>query len=236
MILRSRLLNIPGLEHGFTTRGLGSDYKRLGSILYWPTSQIMSLKQVHSHQIYLFPSLSLPKIGSGLVSGDALMTQKEKVLLVMRVADCIPVLIYVPEKPAIANIHAGWRGVVSQIIPRTISSLVNLTGVHPGAMKAVIGAGLCKSCFEIGPEILEQFKDLPQSLITQGKGDRFLVDLVGACYFQLQSQGLKEIERMSYCTQCDRNLFYSYRGGDKKERQISFIGLKCFPQPLKEES
>lgn len=235
MIIRSRLLNREGLEHGFTTRGLGSDYHRLSSILGWSPSRIITLKQVHSHQVHLFPSTFLPKMGFGLTEGDALMTQKEKVLLVIRVADCIPVLIYVPDKPAIANIHASWRGIVSQIIPRTILSLSNLTGVHSSLMQAVIGVGLCKSCFEIGPEILDQFTNLPRSLISKGRGDRYLVDLASACRFQLQSQGIREIESMPYCTRCDQNLFYSYRGGDEKERQISFIGLKNFPQPLKEE-
>ena len=43
---------------------------------------------------------------------DIFVTDQPEVPLVLRYADCTPVLIYDPAKRALAVIHSGWRGTV----------------------------------------------------------------------------------------------------------------------------
>jgi polyphenol oxidase len=44
-----------------------------------------------------------------------MMCTQPRVALTVRVADCVPVLLYAPAVQAIAAVHAGWRGTAEHI-------------------------------------------------------------------------------------------------------------------------
>ena len=59
-----------------------------------------------------------------LHQADAQWTDVPGLLLSIKAADCIPILLYIPEKkPIIATIHAGWQGISKGIIPKTLKTL-----------------------------------------------------------------------------------------------------------------
>ncbi len=57
---------------------------------------------------------------------DGLTTKEKGVLLMIKVADCIPVFLYDPASPAISLIHAGWRGTANGIIAQGIGAMRNV--------------------------------------------------------------------------------------------------------------
>ena len=59
-----------------------------------------------------------PTIGFMVVV--ALVTDQPGVMVAVRTADCVPVLVHDPQRRVVAAIHAGWRGAVVGIVPKTI--------------------------------------------------------------------------------------------------------------------
>ena len=63
------------------------------------------------------------KNGDKIPVADALFTTEKGVGLAITHADCLAVIFYDPVHEAIAVIHAGWRGLVQNILARTVDAL-----------------------------------------------------------------------------------------------------------------
>src|SRR5690606_4256568 len=101
--------HFPWLEHGFETR---SGKAPAGGF------QKAFLRQIHSDAVIVPDSA-----GGDCGEGDALVTNRPGQLLLVRTADCVPVLLVDPAVKAVAAIHAGWRGVVPEVVPRSVEML-----------------------------------------------------------------------------------------------------------------
>ena len=157
-------------------------------------------RQVHGCEI--FEVNSPIKEDLSLEGYDAFVTDVKGVCLVTGHADCIPVQLYDPEKEVIAAVHAGWRGTALNIAGKTAELLRDK--YHCQDIKAWIGPGISKCCFEVGPEVVEAFKDYPECIY----GDH--IDLKEINRVQLVNSGIKEIAVSDICTYCDEG-FISYR-------------------------
>ena len=153
MLQFSHFKNIDGLVHGVTTRkggvsegpffslNLGTqtgddphrvfcNRNKLLSHLSWDSPSVVIPNQVHGKNVVLITKErwgndSAPH-GLVLSGVDGLTTKEKGVLLMIKVADCIPVFLYDPAKPAISLIHAGWRGTANGIIAQGISAMRNV--------------------------------------------------------------------------------------------------------------
>ena len=85
---------------------------------------LLSVKQVHGTDALV---LDRPLTESDQFSGgwDALVTDQPGVTVAVRTADCVPVLVHDPRRRVVAAIHAGWRGAVAGIVPKTITLMAN---------------------------------------------------------------------------------------------------------------
>jgi polyphenol oxidase len=199
------LEELPWLTHGFGTR-ISRD---------WPpaVTDVATLRQIHSDKVLLAEH-------SGCIGeGDALITNRPGIALSIRTADCLPILIADPAKRAIAAIHAGWRGTVQGIAPKTVLAMQEQFGSRLEDLVVVVGPGIGGCCFEVGPEVAAQFSlsgrpkiDLVETIRRQlGRND-------GATW-QFAASGL--------CTVCRADLFHSYRRDrEAAGRMISIIGIK----------
>lgn len=213
------------LVHGFTTRSVGDDYAHVARHTRIPEARIITLKQIHSSQLQVISEKSLP--GRNQLEGDALVTQDTKIIIAVRTADCVPILLYHESPRLVAALHGGWRGLIGDVIAVGMEALKGF-GADAQHVRAVIGPAICSQCYEVGPEVHQEFAwEIDGSLVSCGKGDRGYLDLKGAARFLLMKEGIlsANIEIFSQCTRCDRAHFYSYRGGDHDGRQLSFIGL-----------
>jgi polyphenol oxidase len=118
-------------------------------------------------------------------------------------ADCLPVAIARRDgdRPALAVLHVGWRGLLEGIVANGAGAL------EDGALAAAIGPGIGPCCYEVGPEVAEPF--------TARFGDEVLsdghLDLWRAAELALERAGVDEIERTDLCTYCHPELFFSHR-------------------------
>jgi polyphenol oxidase len=197
------LQRLPWLEHGFGTRLSAG----------WPASaNLATAKQVHSDRVLLVGSPGPQG------EGDALVSNIPHIGLAIRTADCLPVLIADPKNRAVAAIHAGWRGVVSEIGPKAIDAMSRQFGSEPEDLIVAIGPGIGACCFEVGPEVAVQF----------GLTGRTKVDLVETMCRQMGRNGVnaRQISAARLCTYCNPELFESYRReGKAAGRMIAMIGM-----------
>jgi YfiH family protein len=199
------LEDFPWLVHGFGTR-VSRD---------WPPAdaEVATLRQIHSDKV-----LAAERSGC-LGEGDALMTNSPGIALSIRTADCLPILIADPEKRAIAAVHAGWRGTVQGIVPKTVRAMEEKFGSRPENLVVVVGPGIGSCCFEVGPEVASQF----------GLSGRAKIDLVETIHRQLgRNDGATgHFVAAGLCTACRADLFHSYRRDrEAAGRMVTVIGIK----------
>lgn len=155
---------------------------------------------------------------------DAVITVNPELILTVRVADCIPFFLFDKETHNRGMVHAGWRGIVNNILPRVMEKMVEC-GSSPGDIFVLGGPSLQQCCFEVGPEVADQFDDY---FLIKGPGDRFYVDSYGAGVRQFRESGVPEDHVISFneCTMCTNNKYHSFRrDGDRSGRMVAMIGL-----------
>ncbi len=192
---------LPWLQHGFGTRLSAG----------WPAiSQLATAKQIHSDRVLLVESPGAQG------EGDALISNRPGIGLTIRTADCLPILIADRRIRAVAAVHAGWRGVVSEIASKTIHAMCQQFDSKPEDFVVAIGPGIGPCCFEVGPEVAIQF----------GLSGRAKIDLVETTCRQLRRNGVSDgqISTIGLCTYCSPELFDSYRRDrDAAGRMVAMI-------------
>lgn len=160
---------------------------------------LCNLKQVHGNTV----CAAKP----GQQEGDALVTNQKGLALAISIADCYPILFYDEANAVIAAAHAGWRGTHSKIAQNTISEMLQL-GARLENIKVAIGQGISQNNFEVGAEVIEQFKSagFPDSCWHQNK-----IDLIACNLFILKESNIldENIWVMNRCT--FEKDFFSYR-------------------------
>lgn len=145
---------------------------------------------------------------------DALITDIPRVVLCVKVADCIPLFLYAPDRRVVAIAHIGWRGALSMLAIKTIDSMKRRYSVDCRSLLAVVGVGCGSCCYEVSSEIAESFAH-HHTTIRDGK--RYL-DLKGIVEEQLSMCGLRDeqIEVSSTCSICHSDSFFSARAQQGK--------------------
>ena len=200
------------LEHGFGTRH---------SRAWPPGGNVATLRQIHSNKVILADR------PGDLGAGDALISNTSGLTLVIRTADCLPILIADPENRAIAAVHAGWRGTVQQILKETVQAMSDRFGSRSQDLVIAIGPAVGECCYEVGPEVAEQFSELfPERQDLKGTAR---INLSEAAIRQLRRNGgsVGQIDSSGLCTRCLRDLFHSFRrDGDAAGRMFSGITIR----------
>ena len=166
---------------------------------------------------------------------DALVTDKARLLLGVKTADCVPVILGDMRTGACAAVHAGWRGTVAAILPRTLERMAKEYGTQAIDVRAAIGPAAGACCYEVGAEVVEAFqRDFPQSenLFTPTRVGHARIDLQRANREQLLNAGVSQesIHTAPFCTICRTDIFFSYRSEKKlygrTGRLMAVIGKK----------
>lgn len=153
---------------------------------------------------------------SDITGKDALITAEKGVALITYYADCVPLFFLDPVTPAVGLAHAGWRGTVKKVGMKTVEKMVEVFGTPVEKLLCGIGPCIAGSCYEVGENVVEKFKDAFEcwETLVEDRGDgRWLLDLVKANKRQLEDAGVRpeNITVSGFCTHCRPDLFYSYR-------------------------
>jgi YfiH family protein len=176
---------------------------------------MLSVKQVHGTDALL---VDRPLTGSDRFEGgwDALVTDQPGVTVAVRTADCVPVLVYDRRRRAVAAIHAGWRGAVAGIVPKTIQLMVSRFAIDATDLRVSIGPSAGPCCYEVDEAVLAPLRsgrsDWP-ALLRDDRGTKARLDLKALVRRQTAQIGVRpeHITSVNLCTICHSDLFYSYR-------------------------
>jgi len=148
--------------------------------------------------------------GTSIPDVDALWTDEPGIALTVRTADCVPIVVVDPSRPAIAAIHAGWRGLVAGVVEAAVEAM----GGGDGTI-AFVGPSIGPCCYEVGEEVAEQARAaLGDDVVRVGSRERPHVDLWRGTTIALRRAGLQDARSTMLCTRCEPHRFYSHRAGD----------------------
>jgi hypothetical protein len=155
---------------------------------------------------------------------DALITAARGVFLCVSVADCVPILLCDPAIPAIAAVHAGWRGTAGRIAEGAIHAMEREFTADPRRLRAYLGPAASSCCYVVGEDVASRFAE---QFVRRDEAAA-IVDLKRANLQQLLDQGVPacQAEISPFCTISDSGQFHSFRrDGAKSGRMIAVIGL-----------
>ena len=147
---------------------------------------------------------------------DALVSRTPKILLVVKTADCVPILLGDAKTGAFAAVHAGWRGTSSSIVGRAMEQLQSEYGTRATDLRAAIGPAANSCCYEVGDDVIKVFKERfaeSDRLFTPTREGHARIDLQAANRDQLMLAGVSpdRIHLAPLCTMDRTDLFFSYR-------------------------
>lgn len=157
---------------------------------------------------------------------DALVTSKKNLYLSITVADCVPVFFYEPRKKIIGIVHAGWRGIIGNIIGNTLETIKKLDG-NINELEVFLGPGINACHFEIKEDVVDKFAIYSSYIIK--RDNKIFVDLKGMLRKQLLKCGIEEdnIENNDDCTFEHKRYFSNRRDKPQViEAMIAVIGIK----------
>ena len=238
----------PWLVHGVTTRRApvdGADFRLFDADGSWNPSPeaeaswralldasglevAVAARQVHGREVR--PLRSRPAGAPSALPGveglrlrdpcDGHVTGEAGVLLAVTVADCVPVLMVHPGRRVVAVVHAGWRGVAAGVLEGSLELMAREQGAPAGEVRVHLGPAICGRCYEVGPEVFE-------ALGLGSPPSPAHLDLRRALVDRARTAGVdgRHISVSERCTRCERDVFYSHRGGDAG-RQVAYIGVR----------
>ncbi len=159
--------------------------------------------------------------------GDALIARGEGLAVAARTADCVPILIADLHTGAVAAVHAGWRGAVAGVVPKTVQAMVDDASV----LVAAIGPHIRVDAFEVGEEVAREMERAAggRPVVDRGR-EKSHGDLAALVRLQLLDAGLdaEAIDDVGGCTYTDAAHFFSHRRErGKTGRHLSAIVASC---------
>lgn len=133
---------------------------------------------------------------------DGLWTDEPDLPILAFAADCLPIALARPMDgpPAVAVVHAGWRGLLGGIVGSGVEAI-------GGRASACVGPAIGPCCYEVGPEVSEPFALAFGGDVLDGRH----LDLWTSAERALRAAGVEEVERVDLCTACNPDLFFSHR-------------------------
>lgn len=184
---------------------------------------IVSAGLVHKNKVVIVDGIDE---NQSISDCDALITNQSKYLLIITIADCLPIYFFDKNKKVIALTHAGWRGVTSKIIKEVINIFTDYYNSNLNDIEVFIGPHIKDCHFEVKDDVSSQFK-ISDSTIRDEKTYINLSKIVKNQLLQLNINN-DNISISDECTYCLNDKYFSYRRDNPKELEtmIAYIGLK----------
>lgn len=212
-----------GLNVGHTVgddgRAVETNHRRICRALDISREVITTAQQVHGSRV---AQVKPHDSGVTFSATDGLLTDVPGAVLMLRFADCVPLLFFDPWRPAVGLAHAGWRGTLAGIATRMVESMREAFDSPPEQLIVGIGPAIGPCCYEVGRDLADrvhtqfpQWPDLvcwrPADVIDGTAGRRPYFDLWRANRRQLEAAGVHSVAVAQYCTACHEDEFYSHR-------------------------
>ena len=177
---------------------------------------IQYMEQVHGDNVESIQAHNAePKTNT-----DALFTTEDDIALAALTADCMPIALSKIDGSEFSIIHAGWKGLLSGIIEKSISSFTS----DPSLISAWIGPSISCRNYEVDTEFYENFisKDKESiSNFTKKDSTKWFFNLQGEAE-RILKQFNVNAQTTRFCTY-DSEFLYSFRKEQTQNRLVTII-------------
>jgi polyphenol oxidase len=230
--LRCTRLPVPHLftSRDVTLRQNDAEWTAVAASLGVASDRVRLVKQVHGVHT------AVARRGQGWPSlrpeADIVITDDPSIAVGVRTADCAAILLYDAARNVSGAAHAGWRGTAANAARAAVRALETEFGSRPRDLIAAIGPCLGPCCGEVGPDVVEAFRDggadaaAIDRWFAPGSGDRSQLDLERANIDQLAAAGVDPatIFASGLCTKTEERRLHSYRAhGSSAGRLLAAI-------------
>jgi len=187
--------------------------RRVLSSLHLNQDNYFDVWQVHSSEIIITEKNKASD--QAYIKADAIITSSSGVALLMRFADCVPIMLFDPRKKVIALVHAGWLGTLEMIAYKSVQKMENVFGSYRQDVIAGIGPSICVTHYPVGKKVIDKLISVfPDNWMDFVKkyDERLHLDLWKLNKYILERAGINKIEVSEICTACDKNNWFSHRG------------------------
>lgn len=220
-------LNLGGLN-GDARENVVENRKRIFDDINRDVRSIFDVWQVHSCDVIC---TNQPRpLDEMHKKADAILTDNPEITLMMRFADCVPLLFYDPFARVVGIAHAGWQGTVKNIAGATVKAMKDNYHSRPENIIVGIGPSIGVDHYEVGEDVVQQVRivlhnDI-QGVVINRHGHTYL-DLWEVNKRLLVDAGVHHVNKANICTACDTTLWYSHRAEKGKTGRFgSVIALK----------
>lgn len=234
-------LNV-GLHVGDDPQLVWENRARVCAALNREPDQLVAGEQVHGNTVAVVTEADKGRgalrTDDSIPGVDALITASPDIMLISFFADCVPILLFDPETPAVGVVHAGWKGTALDTIGAAVKAMREAFGTRAERCSAAIGPSIGPCCYAVGHDVASQLQaaipganpntDSVENSIIIERDDALYADLQRANELLLRQKGIlaHNIYTDRLCTRCHAQRFFSYRAaGGTTGRMAALIGL-----------
>jgi len=234
-------------QHLFTTRQLELPsvpaWQALAEAMSVEPDRIASLNQVHGREVVTIrrgsETESLDEMKQERPRADVLVSDAPDVALVVRAADCVPLLIADRATGAVAAVHAGWRGTAARAAVAAIEAMRHAFGSEPADLVVAIGPSIGPCCYEVGPDVVDAFaaagheRYLIDRWFLTPRDRQMRLDVAGSNRDQVILAGVREerVHVSGLCTAMHLDVLTSYRSERERAGRIAGVIRAAAAQP-----
>ncbi|KAA1423469.1 peptidoglycan editing factor PgeF [Mumia zhuanghuii] len=165
--------------------------------------------QVHGRDVHLVTAETDP--AAPAPEADALVTAEPGAVLVVRVADCVPIVLADDDAGVVGVVHAGRKGMVLDVVTAAVEAMRALGAED---LRGWIGPRACARCYEVPEDMRDEVaRELPTAWSTTSWGTPSL-DLASGVASQLRAAGVDVLDLaddLHVCTIEGEADYFSYR-------------------------
>lgn len=207
------------------------NYRRIADAIGFSVDKIVCSDQTHTTNVAV---VIAERCGEGVLRPrawsdvDGMVTDVPGVVLATFYADCVPLYFVDTVHRAIGLSHSGWRGTVGQIGAVTLQKMHDEYGTDPADVLAAIGPSICRDCYEVSEDVIEQFRaaygqEYWPRLFYEKPDGKYQLDLWEACRVTLLNAGIRpeHLSLPNLCTCCNPELLFSHRASRGKRGNLA---------------
>jgi YfiH family protein len=204
-------LNVGGTV-GDEVENVAENHRRLYTSLGLDPARACSVWQVHGADTVI--ATTPPQNRRWLNRADGMVTNQRGLPLMMRFADCVPILFYDPVQTVVGIAHAGWRGTLNGAQVSVVETMQQAFGCRPQDIQAGIGPSIGPEAYQVGEEVVAEVQHVlgtTEGIISRAEDGSAYFDLWEANRRILANAGLEQIEVAGISTAQRTDDFFSHR-------------------------
>lgn len=204
-----------GKDTAFAGEEFTAQYKKL-LVKFSELEGLAYAEQVHGDRVFEVGAEPGRLASAG--EGDALFTRLKNRAVLIRTADCIPILFYSNSEPLVGAVHAGWRGLKARILSKTLAAVGRIAD-----LTFVVGPFIGGKSYEVGADVAGEFASAFSMAKENGK---FWLDLRKVLEAEFGALGVapSAVEWYDEDTLAATEWYSARRGDTGRNLSLIFIG------------